>query len=304
MLPTPTPEDPSRITRGIVLILAALILFAIQDATSKALMERYHFTQIMAIRFWLFFAFSLYMARERGIWQSLKSQIVWLQILRATVLVVEMACVVYSYSLLPLADVQAVMQTAPLLVLVVAGITLGETIGRRGWGSVLAGFLGALLIIRPGMDAFSVTLLVPVAGAVLWAVYQVLARLVGRRDPTETTLLYTTLVGLVAYSVFAPFTWVEPDAGDWALLLTVAVLGAAGHFLIIKAFMLAPASVLQPYNYSIFLWSICTGYVVFGDIPDWPTVTGASIIIVAGIVASDRDGRLWARLLRLLRLAP
>lgn len=304
MLPTPVPEDPSRITRGIVLVLLAFFLFGVMDATSKRLMDRYDFTQIMAIRFWVFFLFSLFMVRRQGFWQSLKSGVAGLQVLRAVILIAEMACVVFSFGLLPLADVHAVLTTAPLLVLLMAGFTLGETIGLRGWGSVLAGFVGALLIIRPGMESFSATLLLPLAGAVLWAFYQVLARIVGRRDSAETTLLYTTLVGLVAFSAIAPLTWQTPGLGDGALLAMVAVLGAAGHFAIIKAFTLTPASILQPYNYTVFLWAVFFGFVVFGDVPDWPTVAGTAVIIVAGIIASDRDGKLWARVRRGLRLGP
>ncbi len=305
MLPTPAPEDPTRITRGIVLILFAFFLFGVMDATSKHLMDRYHFTQIMAIRFWVFFLFALFMIRRRGFRQSLKSPVVGLQILRAVILIVEMACVVFSFSLLPLADVHAVLTMAPLMVLLMAGVALGETIGMRGWTAVLAGFIGALLIIRPGMEGFSVTLLVPLCGAVLWASYQVLARLVGRRDPAETTLLYTTIVGIVAFSVLAPFTWRMPvDLGDAALLLFVAILGTVGHFSIIKALTLSPASILQPYNYSVFLWAVFFGFVVFADMPDGPTLAGTAIIVAAGIVASDRNGRLWARLRRRLRLGP
>ncbi|MCG8509798.1 MAG: DMT family transporter, partial [Rhodospirillales bacterium] len=226
------------------------------------------------------------------------------QIARALVLVAEMSLIVYSFGRLPLADVHAVLTAAPLFVLIMAGWFLGETIGLRGWISVLAGFAGAVLIIRPGFSDVSAQLMLPLIAAVLWAVYQVLSRLVSRRDSAETTLIYTTLICMLVFSATVPFTWRWPAPADWGLLLFIALLGAISHYCIIKAFAFTPASLLQPYSYSLFLWAIVLGFLVFGDIPDSPTVIGAVIIIAAGIYASDRDGSLWARVRRKIGLGP
>lgn len=297
MSPPATPSDGTNPTRGIVLILTAYVLFIMMDTTAKYLMDRYHFTQIMAIRFWVFFAVALVLARRRGILSAFKTRLVFVQIVRAAALGLEMSLIVFSFSRLPLADVHAVLTLAPLFVLLMAGVFLKETIGLRGWISVLAGFAGAMMIIRPGFSGTGhfALLVLPLIASFLWAIYGVLSRLVGRTDSAETTLLYTTLVCMIGFSVAVPSHWLAPTLADGALMLMIAVLGAAGHFAIIKAFTLAPASLLQPYTYSIFLYAIVMGAIFFGDVPDWPTVAGAVVIIGAGIYASDRDGRLWAR---------
>jgi len=294
-LPPPS-HDPADIRKGILLVLLAYFMFAVMDATAKYLMGDYHFTQIMAVRFWFFFAFSLFWVRRDGVFATFRSGFVIAQIARALVLLCEMSLVVYSFSRLPLADVHAVLTAAPLFVLLMAGWTLGERIGFRGWLSVLAGFGGAVLIIRPGFSDASGFLILPLIAAMLWAAYQILSRLVSRRDSAETTLLYTTLICMLAFTAAAPFHWIWPKGADWALMLFAAALGAASHFCIIKAFTFTPASLLQPYSYSVFLWAIVMGFLVFGDMPDSPTVAGAIVIILAGIYASDRDGTLWARI--------
>jgi drug/metabolite transporter (DMT)-like permease len=120
----------------------------------------------------------------------------------------------------------------------------------------------------------------------------VLTRVVSRTDPPLTTLFYTALIGAVALTVIGPFYWRAPDAQGWALLVLVAALGAGGHYLMIKALQLAPASVLQPFAYTVLVWATLVGFTVFGNLPDRSTVVGALIIVASGLYAFSRERRL------------
>jgi drug/metabolite transporter (DMT)-like permease len=126
----------------------------------------------------------------------------------------------------------------------------------------------------------------------MWSLYQVLTRVVSRTDPPLTTLFYTALIGAVVLTVIGPFDWRAPDAAGWALFALVAALGAGGHYLMIKALQLAPASVLQPFAYTVLVWATLVGFVVFGNLPDRFTVAGALIIVASGLYAFARERRL------------
>jgi drug/metabolite transporter (DMT)-like permease len=133
--------------------------------------------------------------------------------------------------------------------------------------------------------------LVALLCASMFALYQILTRIVSRDDPPMTTLFYTALVGVIGLTMIGPFYWTPPDLFAWALFGLVAVLGASGHFLLIKALQLAPASVLQPYSYTLLIWATVVGFVVFGNLPDRMTVLGAAVIAASGLYAFARERR-------------
>jgi drug/metabolite transporter (DMT)-like permease len=123
----------------------------------------------------------------------------------------------------------------------------------------------------------------------MFALYQILTRIVSRDVPPMTTLFYTALVGVIGLSLIGPFYWTTPDPLGWALFALVALLGASGHFLLIKALQLAPASVLQPYSYTLLIWATVVGFAVFGNLPDLATVLGAAVIAASGIYTFARE---------------
>lgn len=159
----------------------------------------------------------------------------------------------------------------------------------RRWLAVLAGFVGVLVIVRPGMQALDWRFAVAVTGTVLWALYQILVRMCARTDSSDTTWAWTAVVGLVATSAVGPFVWVWPDAKGWLLLLAIAALGTLSHLALIKALGYAEAGSLQPYSYTLLVWAAVVGFVMFGDIPDTWTIAGAAIIIASGLYAWHRE---------------
>jgi len=264
-----------------------MFMYALMDAVSKHLTVTYEVQQILVVRFWFFFAFTFLIIRRNGFISSLKTDHVALQIIRSLILIAEIGVAVVSFSLIPLADFHALLVFAPIIVTVLSAIFLRETISPRGWMAVLIGLCGALIIIRPGVSVISITSLLPLFGAILWAVYQVLTRLVSRSDSSETSLAYAALTGMVIFSAVAPFYWQPPDLEGWILLLLAGLLSSCANYALMKALELAPASILQPFNYSLLVWAVILGVVVFGDIPETLTLVGSAIIVFAGIYARN-----------------
>lgn len=286
------------IGRGIVLTVVAMLFIAAMDATGKLLTQTYPIFQILGIRFAIFFSIAILVTAPKFRPGRVRSKLAGVQIFRALLLVVEVSVFIFAFSLMPLADAHAIAAVAPLIATLMAGLFLGEVIGLRRWVSVAIGFAGALIIIRPGLGVMSWNALIPLVGAVLWAAYQVLSRRVARVDSPETTVLYTALIGLIVFGTLAPFHWVAPTGWGWGLLILNGVLGSLGHYILIKALDLAPASTVQPFSYALLLWAIVFGFIVFGDLPDALTFVGAAIVVGAGILSSDGGRDLLARLRR------
>lgn len=278
--------------RGIVLALAAMLMFGLMDAGSKFLSTRYPTAQIIWLRYVFTIPMALAVLAPRGLGQVVRSARPWLQTLRSVLLVVEIGLVVWCFGRLPLADVHSVLALTPLAVTALAMPLLGERVGPRRWAAVGVGFLGVLVILRPGLGVVQPASLVALAAVLLYALYQVLTRLVGRVDGAETSLLWQLGVGAALVSFVVPFAWRMPTPGHWPLFLLVAALGGVAHYAMIRALQLAPAAVIQPFSYTLLLWAVIIGYLGFGDLPDRWTVLGGAAIVGAGLYTAVREHRL------------
>jgi drug/metabolite transporter (DMT)-like permease len=201
-----------------------------------------------------------------------------------------------ALAFLSLADCVAIAFISPLLVTVLSVILLGEKAGAHRWGAVIAGLIGVMIIIRPGMGIAHWAVILPLVTAVFWANYQITTRILSRTDSALTTLFYTAAGALFFTSLAVWPVWVTPTLRQWLILACSGFLGTMGHYLLIKAFEIAPASMLAPFSYTSILWSILLGYVFFGDFPDAWTIAGVVIIISSGLYVIQRERRLTARL--------
>jgi drug/metabolite transporter (DMT)-like permease len=275
--------------RGVSVMLATTTLFAIMNALTKHVATLYPAPQILWIRYMFFAAYGLAgTIRCRGRW-ALKSNAPFLQITRGLLLATEILMYIVAIRYMPLADIQAITGAGPLVTTALSVPLLRETIGIRRWSAICIGLIGLLIIVRPGFDQFDPIILLPLGGVVLYALYQILTRIVAQHDRPDTTVLYTGLVGLAAMTLIGPFFWETLDARGLALICTVAVIGLTGHVLLIKALTLAPASVLQPFNYTMIVWAVLFGYVFYDDLPDIPTAVGAVIIVATGLYMFHRE---------------
>ncbi|MBS0220631.1 MAG: DMT family transporter [Proteobacteria bacterium] len=281
----------SRNALGALLTMLAMLCFAGMDAISKSLVVDYPVGQMMWVRYGLLCLFALFIARSRGVRVAIKSAQPRLQIVRSLVAVVEGATFVLAFRYLPLADTHAVAATSPLIVIALGVVFLGERAGLARWLAVAAGLVGVLLIVRPGFRTFDWPLLLPLAGAILWAGYQVLTRLAARHDQPDTTLLWSAIVAFIATSFVGPFEWQWPTGAAWAMMVAISLIGAIAHYALIRALDYAEAGALQPYAYTLLVWATLMGFLVFDNVPDGWTMLGAAIVVASGLYTWHHDWR-------------
>ncbi len=267
--------------QGIVLMICAMALFSIMDATAKEIAQRTD--TVMAI--WARYLGQtvvvslLVLPRLKSV---LKTGYPKLQLLRSVFLLVATTCFFFGFVLIGLANSAAIMAVNPVLITAGAAIFLGERFGPRRALGVAAALLGALIIIRPGAGTFSAYAVLPLIAAVAYSGYALATRFVGRDEDAWTSLLYTAAFGALVLSVVVPFFWVRPDPLVAALMCSLGFIGALGHFCLIRAFMAAEASVIAPFSYCGVMFATIWGLALFGETPALDQLPGD---------ACDRRGR-------------
>ncbi len=274
--------------RGILWMLLSCLLFAHVNALAKHLTLDYPTLQVL----WVRFAFQALMSAPlmgRGLFLFMRSEVLGLQLLRSFYLTVCTVLFFFGLQLVPFADITAILFLAPILVTALSAPMLGETVGGRRWAGVVAGFAGALIIVRPGTDIFQLSTVVPLGAAAFLALFQISIRVVSRSDHAMTTLTYTPLVGLVVTSIVAPFVWQTPDAEGWFFMVLLGIFGSGGQYALIKAFEATEASAVAPFFYSLLIWATLLGVVVWDELPDWWTALGAAVMIASGLYILHRE---------------
>jgi drug/metabolite transporter (DMT)-like permease len=259
--------------------------FAGVDAMSKHLSATYSPVQILWTRYVCFVVLVLLVARGGGRedWRPAQPA---LQITRSLVLVAEMLVFIVAVKYLPLADVHGVGALCPLLTSALAVAFLGERVTGRFVVALVVACGGALLIAGPDLLNARWEIAWALVGAVLWSVYQLLTRLVGRLESAGATTFFTPLVGLVVLTPVMPWLWTAPSAWDLTVLAVAGVIVTAGHYLLIKALEWTDASFLQPFQLTIFPWAVVFGLVAFGDRPRLMMLIGAGIVVAANVYAA------------------
>jgi drug/metabolite transporter (DMT)-like permease len=206
-----------------------------------------------------------------------------LQLLRSILLVGAGLTFWGALMFLPLADCTVIFFVAPLFVTALSVPLLGEGVGIHRWGAVIFGFVGVIIVIRPGTGLAHWASILPLITALFYAFVQISTRVLSRTDGALTTLFYTSLGGLTFTSIALLFFWVSPSIKQWLALVWLGFIGATGHYFMIKAYEKAPVSLLAPFEYTALIWTSLLGFFLFGDMPDAWTITGALIIITSGL---------------------
>ncbi len=275
----------------ILLIIAAVTLYAVIDGLAKVMVQDMDVLQII----WSRFAFALPLLPiivGRRWPELLRTERPGLQIARGVIPIVAGAAVVVALRVMPLADVTALMFVSPLMLTALAVPLLKERVGLHRWSAVIVGFLGVLVIVRPGGGAMQWTALLPLLTAFLYALYQIATRILSRSTPPLATFTYMVLIGTAVSTLALPFVWRTPDALGWAMMAASGLLHGLAHYLVTRAFALAPAAILAPFNYAQLIGATAFGYFVFGDLPDRWTIVGALVIVGAGLYVAYRERRL------------
>lgn len=268
----------------------AVALFACLDAIAKYLGERMDPMQVVAMRFVTAFFLTLIVSNpiiRPGLFRTSR---LGLQMVRGLLLAGTTIFNFLSFQFLQLDEALAIMFSTPFLVAILAGPVLGEWVGWRRWTAIGVGFLGVLVVIRPGLGGIQWAALLSVAAAMTYACYSIATRSIGRHDSSDTTLFYGNLVATTVLLPVLPFVWTMPTSFlEVILLLAVGAFGSLGHFLLIVAHRMAPASVLSPFIYSQLVWATALGYLVFADIPSQWTLFGAAIVVGSGLYLLYRE---------------
>lgn len=302
--PAPIRRKSDNIGLGLVLTLLAILIFGLQDAVSKMLVQTYSPFQVAMMRYWAFAAFAILLAlRQAPISQVFHSAMPRLQVTRGALLVIDIWCFAAALISVPLGEMQAIMLIYPLIVTLVAIPILGEKVGIFRFAAVVVGFAGALVIVRPGGVPLGWGVLFGVASAVTYAVYIALTRKVSSQDTTATSMVYVGVVGLVMTTTVGVFFWQPMDMQSLGLIGVVMLTSVTAHGLMMVALSLAPASALQPFHYSGLPWAILLSYLFFGHLIDTVSLIGAGIIAGAGLVVMARE-RYRARLSRVAAPGP
>jgi len=275
---------------GIALMCGAVGCFAFLDATAKYLGRHIDVIEVVWARYTFGFLLALMWSNPINRPGMLRTARPVLQIGRSALLLGSTALNFFAIKWLQLDQALTITFSTPFLVAALSGPVLGEWVGPRRWAAIAVGFLGVLVVTRPGFNAIHPAALLSAGAAICYAAYALATRVLARTDSSQTTLFYSNLVGAIVTVPPVIAVWTEPDSLLVGLLmLTTGGLASLGHYLLIVAHRLAPASVLSPFIYSQLAWTTALGYVVFGDVPNRWTVAGASIVIASGLYLLHRE---------------
>src|SRR5579875_152679 len=277
-------DDP---LRGILLLVAAMLLFSLSDATAKFLSQALPAIEIAWLRYLVFVLLMLPAARQGR--SRLVSRRPGLQAWRALSLLGSSIFFILAIGRLPLADATATSFVSPLFITALSIPLLGEKVGIRRWGAVVVGLIGVLIVVRPGTSAFNPASVLPLLSAASWAIAMVITRKTSGLDGTLTMLAYTAFIGFAVLCAALPFVWVGLGPRQIALGCFIGIASTAGQWLVVLAYRRANASLLAPFAYTQLIWSSLLGLAVFAAIPDGQTLVGAAIIVVSGIYTAHRE---------------
>ena len=283
-------RDP-RILRGVFFVVLATALFVIMNAAVKLLRPHLPTVELIWARTLghTLFIFAIF-GPSHGGWRLLITRKPGTQLVRSLLLLTSTSFFFTALGFVPLADATAVSFTSPLVVAALAGPMLAERVRVGHWVAIGAGFLGALIVIRPGAAGANPYLLLVIANSCCYALYQILTRRMAGFDRPETSVTYSALVGTIVLSAVVPFYWQTPDRlSHWLILIVVGVLGGLGHYFVARALMWGPASVIAPFHYVQLIGAAAMGYLVFGDVPSVWTWVGAAVIIASGLYIAWRE---------------
>lgn len=270
---------------GIGLMVMTTFVFAMQDGLSQYLASEYNVLMVVMIRYWFFAAFVIFVASQRagGVRAAAATSQPWLQGFRGLLLASEICVMVLGFTYLGLVESHAIFACYPLLIAALSGPILGEQVGWRRWAAIGVGFVGILIILQPGFTVFSPLAIVPALAALMFALYGLLTRYAARKDSAATSFFWTGTVGAAFMTAIGIWFWEPMTPPDAVLMALLCVMGATGHFLLIKCYDVAEASAVQPFAYLQLPFAASLGILVFAEAIRPNVMFGASLIVSAGL---------------------
>lgn len=271
-----------------MLFMLALLLFACMDTTIKYLATDYNVPMVVAVRYIVHCLLMILLLASSQGKRLVQTRRTGLVLVRGASLAIASLFMALALRRMPVAETTAIAFLAPMLVVLLARPVLGERIGVLGWMAAVIGFVGVLLIARPGGGLDTMGVIFALCAAVAAVAYQLLSRVLASSERTITLLFYTSLIGAIGFGIFLPYFW-EGQIPGWReslLFLSMGVTGGLGHFLFTAAYRHASASLLAPMNYLQLLWAGLLGWVVFDHIPDSVSIIGLFVVAASGVMVA------------------
>jgi drug/metabolite transporter (DMT)-like permease len=283
--PHATPQSSSM--AGIGLMVLGIFLFCCNDALGKWLLGTYSVWQMLVIRsIAAMLILSPFIYREgKAVFDAPRP---WLQLARVTLSTLESIMFFVAVTHLPLADTVTFYLAAPIYVTALSALFLKEQVGWRRWSAVLVGFIGVIIALRPSAATLTLPALIAIVGSLFFAAFLIITRMLrGTSDVVMVSGQFLSM--LIVAGIMAPFNWITPTAVDFGLLMVLGVVAMTAFHCVNRSLKLAPASVVVPYQYTMIIWAVALGWMVFGDVPDAFTIAGAAIICAAGLYILWRE---------------
>ena len=275
--------------KAIIFSLLGWMFLPVMDGFAKYLSDDLPILQITWARYFFTVAFvfpiMLFFYKKQLVWSDKPK----LQIFRGLILLSANICFFYAISVISLAKALTLAFIAPLIVTAFSPILLGEKVGFRRWTAVAVGFIGSLIVIRPGFLEFNLASMAALATGFFYGFYLIITRKLSSSDNPLLTLLITGMVGAVLVSLIIPFYWVKPTLNQWSLMAGIGVFACIGHLFLILSLKYADASKLAPLGYTEIIPNVIIGYYFFSEIPDNWTYLGLFIIVLSGLYISRRE---------------
>ena len=276
---------------GILFGVFAYLSFSILDAIQKTLVLHHSIFQLLLVKYFFVLCLSLFESKRKNNYLFYKSKNIKLQIFRSLLSMIESGCFVLSFKYLSLANAHSVGSLAPVIVVALSAIILKEKVSPKTWIAIFIGFIGVLIILRPTSSIFDPKALLPLIAAFILGLYQIVTKKVSNHDTNETSLFYTSLIGLIIMSLLSSKFWTPVDKSSYSMFLGIGIFFSLGLYLQIIALSKARASIIQPFHYTLIFWAIIFGYIFYNDIPDMFTVIGAIIITCSGIFVLNQTSK-------------
>ena len=268
---------------GIIFAFLAYFSFSLLDTIQKTAVVYHSIFQILFLKYFFTLFLSIAESYRKKNNNFFITKNFKLQITRSVLSIIESGCFVLSFRYLTLADAHSIASLTPVIVVALSAIILREKVSLKTWIAIFFGFIGVIIIMRPGLSIFDPKSLIPLVAAFFLSLYQIVTRKVSRYDSSETSLFYTSIVGIILMSFLIPFFWQPMQSFSYLLFLGVGFFFSVGIYFQIIALGYTKASIVQPFHYTLVLWAIMLGYIFYNDLPDIPTLIGASVITISGI---------------------
>ena len=276
---------------GILFVIFAYLSFSILDAIQKTLILHNSVFQLLLVKYFFVLFLALFESKRKKNHLFYQSKNIKLQIFRSLLSVIESGCFVLSFKYLSLANAHSVGSLAPVIVVALSAIILKEKVSPKTWIAIFIGFIGVLVILRPTSSIFDPKALLPLITAFVLGFYQIITKKVSKYDKNETSLFYTSIIGIITMSLLASKFWLPIDKSSYLMFLGIGIFFSLGLYFQIIALSKARASIIQPFHYTLIFWAIIFGFIFYNDIPDMFTVIGAVIITCSGIFVLNQTSK-------------